>query len=491
MNILIAIVSDAYSDAMKRSVPLFWRARCELIAEYEPLLPKLENDELSVIYNNGDLEGDEKNLKKAPPPATWQYKCLLAQEGIVGTGVVFGLVLFELIYVGGLRSKEDTEVSTLAPSFWWGLGVTLLFLGEILLRYYVWRHTVRCFAKEDEEEASFNNEGEQESESSTTASPNVSSISESNRPLSLNGLSKTSQNQNSIGGFFWNKFRLLDATIVLVDVVFLIIEIALFLTGGSGDKSTTKAAVKLGRVVRLSRGAKWIRATRALRSCRFLVRLSEAWRKSFRPTRSSVRKELLRCFNDLEKASGWAGRLTDPYAKVRVDVSTSKSALLEAIGCTPALAVGRKECGDIAGRLAATEIAVAHVAEKTAALVSTVDAIARHLQVRPQESSVSESNTADRAIIEHKMESNNTSFDEPQPECQQSDAHGTKTGMMSWDLVRDVVRPIPERRDSAVVELDQLVSIMFLFAPVCMLSYFTDVFIRPLVVMLPGRLLCR
>jgi len=40
MNILIAIVSDSYADAMHRSGPLFWRARLGLIAELEPLLPK-------------------------------------------------------------------------------------------------------------------------------------------------------------------------------------------------------------------------------------------------------------------------------------------------------------------------------------------------------------------------------------------------------------------------------------------------------------------
>ena len=40
MNILIAIVSDSYSDAMRRSAPIYWRARVLLIAEYEPLLPK-------------------------------------------------------------------------------------------------------------------------------------------------------------------------------------------------------------------------------------------------------------------------------------------------------------------------------------------------------------------------------------------------------------------------------------------------------------------
>ena len=33
LNILIAIVSDTYSDAAKRSIPLFWRARLDLIAE--------------------------------------------------------------------------------------------------------------------------------------------------------------------------------------------------------------------------------------------------------------------------------------------------------------------------------------------------------------------------------------------------------------------------------------------------------------------------
>ena len=33
LNILIAIVSDSYKDAMMRSAPLFWRARVDLIAE--------------------------------------------------------------------------------------------------------------------------------------------------------------------------------------------------------------------------------------------------------------------------------------------------------------------------------------------------------------------------------------------------------------------------------------------------------------------------
>jgi len=33
LNILIAIVSDSYADAMRRSAPLFWRARVDLIAE--------------------------------------------------------------------------------------------------------------------------------------------------------------------------------------------------------------------------------------------------------------------------------------------------------------------------------------------------------------------------------------------------------------------------------------------------------------------------
>jgi hypothetical protein len=49
MNILIAIVSDSYTDAIQRSSPLFWRARVDLIAEYEPLMPKLHDDELLEV----------------------------------------------------------------------------------------------------------------------------------------------------------------------------------------------------------------------------------------------------------------------------------------------------------------------------------------------------------------------------------------------------------------------------------------------------------
>ena len=57
MNILIAIVSDSYSDAMRRSGPLFWRARVDLIAEYEPLLPK---------YHETDFEALSPTLAAAP-----------------------------------------------------------------------------------------------------------------------------------------------------------------------------------------------------------------------------------------------------------------------------------------------------------------------------------------------------------------------------------------------------------------------------------------
>lgn len=100
---LIAIVSDSYADAMRRSSSLFWRARIDLIAEYEPLLPKYQDDDFIALMDEEQRkEFEEKNAKK---PNTWQYHSLMFQEGLVMTGVLCGVVLFELLYVGDLDDQ--------------------------------------------------------------------------------------------------------------------------------------------------------------------------------------------------------------------------------------------------------------------------------------------------------------------------------------------------------------------------------------------------
>ena len=42
---------------------------------------------------------DEFKEKQVKPPNTWQYHCLMFQEGLVATALVCGIVFFELIYI--------------------------------------------------------------------------------------------------------------------------------------------------------------------------------------------------------------------------------------------------------------------------------------------------------------------------------------------------------------------------------------------------------
>lgn len=81
-----------------------------------------------------------------------------------------------------------------------------------------------------------------------------------------------------------NPFRFLDSALVAVDVVILVS--TMILTGsGDGSAQSAKATVKLARVVRLARSARWLRGIKVLRSCRFVTKLANAWRRSALPTR--------------------------------------------------------------------------------------------------------------------------------------------------------------------------------------------------------------
>jgi hypothetical protein len=253
MNILIAIVSDSYTDAMARSGPLFWRARVDLIAELEPLLPKYqEEDDFTSLM---DEETKQIFLStKVELPNTWQYHCLMFQESMVATTIVCGLVLFELLYVSNMQNTPDPY----SPMFFGGLCISLFFLFEICLRFYTWWHSFRSW------------------------------------------------HDTALGGFFTNPFRLMDTVLVAIDVTILTLTFSLQASGGSATDA--KAAVKLTRLVRFARSARWLRGTKALRSCKFLAKLANQWRKYARPTKESLCLSIADSLADLEDKSNWAGR---------------------------------------------------------------------------------------------------------------------------------------------------------------------------------------
>ena len=71
---------------------------------------------------------DESLGKEKSKPTSWQYKCLKFQESIPFTFVVCVIVFLELFIINRLPSESDREG--------WGLGVTLFFFAEIVLRLY-------------------------------------------------------------------------------------------------------------------------------------------------------------------------------------------------------------------------------------------------------------------------------------------------------------------------------------------------------------------
>jgi len=170
--------------------------------------------------------------------------------------MVFGIVLFELIFVGNLRDKEDahrqqTDANyTYEPSFYWGLGISAIFLAGILLRYYTWSHTVAQI----------------EAHKSPARSHN-----DALSPLAAD---------SKIGGFFSDNFRVLDSVLVVLDILFFTLEIFLI-----DSNAYAKANSKLARVLRLARSAKWHGRVEVIRSLRFFHRLGLFFRKLGQPTR--------------------------------------------------------------------------------------------------------------------------------------------------------------------------------------------------------------
>mmetsp|Transcript_18900 Transcript_18900/g.42955 ORF Transcript_18900/g.42955 Transcript_18900/m.42955 type:complete len:647 (+) Transcript_18900:443-2383(+) len=272
MNVLIAIVSDSYADAMRRSVPLFWRARVDLIAEYEPLLPRMRNE---VKANAVELTDKQKIEKGLLEPKTWQYRCLVFQEGLIATGIVCGVVLFELLYIGSMPDDDETY----GKKFVFGLGVSIFFFAELTFRFYNWR------------------------------------------------VSYSKESRVLVGGFICNTFRLLDLILVVVDVFMLLSSFALSQVGGTDG--STKATVKLARSLRFARSARWLRGMKVLRSCRFVARLVNRWRRHARPTRRTLLAALTNGFETLEETKSWAGRSDDPIKIMKHDVDRGAHLVME------------------------------------------------------------------------------------------------------------------------------------------------------------------
>eukprot|EP00613_Pedinella_sp_CCMP2098_P038375 CAMPEP_0171801734 /NCGR_PEP_ID=MMETSP0991-20121206/72413_1 /TAXON_ID=483369 /ORGANISM="non described non described, Strain CCMP2098" /LENGTH=584 /DNA_ID=CAMNT_0012413415 /DNA_START=107 /DNA_END=1862 /DNA_ORIENTATION=- len=318
MNILIAIVSDSYSSAISRSTPLFWRARVELISEYEPLLPKLKaEDDLAT----------EKEVAHRKKHSNWQEQCLEFQEGIFVTTVMFVLVLVEVLYVS--RLEDDGVIN---EQFFWSLGISAAFFLELTLRAYVFCHTYGSL------------------------------------------LFKT-----PTGNFFTNPFRAIDIALVIVDILFLIITFVVLSGQDDEDSVETKGGVKFARVARLAKYVKslrWIRVSKMTRSCRVFANMANRWRRYARPTFKAVAASIEDVFESLEEESSWAGRTIDPTRQTKQDIQRSSSEVLHQVQAAQkafeqseqrVLAELARSEASTAARLAVTEKAVEALASQVMA----------------------------------------------------------------------------------------------------------------------------
>jgi hypothetical protein len=297
MNILIAIVSDAYADSMRRSAPLYWRARVDLIASYEHVLPTLDEKEAEKAILATRVTPKRAGLTQRQPtikrPRTWQYRCLKFQEGIFATAIVGGIVMFEFIFVGNLKDCDDDGKKD--EAFAWSIGISAFFLGEILFRYYNWWHSLSTVRLRDGPESG--------------AAASAGSI--------------------GLGDFFSDKFRLLDSSLVAMDLCILALDIALQSIGASKSNPTKEA--NLANMARMLRFARGFRGARILRSCRFFAKLMVRWRRYVRPSKRAVVASLTEALRALDEADSWAGRVTDLGQSVKREVERSTNRVLAAV----------------------------------------------------------------------------------------------------------------------------------------------------------------
>ena len=152
-----------------------------------------------------EIVDDTEDDTMKQEPNTWQYKCLKFQESPPATFVVCLIVFLELFLV---NSIEDD-----GARLGWSLAVSFFFFFELVLRMHVYLHTYGDFS-----------------------------------------------------GFFTDPFRVLDLTLVVIDMILLVL---VYTVGGLEDAR----AVKLVRVARLARNAKAIRSLKSLRSLKFIKSL--------------------------------------------------------------------------------------------------------------------------------------------------------------------------------------------------------------------------
>lgn len=82
-------------------------------------------------------------LKGGTPPDTWQYHCLLWQEGLLATFLVCGIVVFEFVYVGDTSSGGgDDDGNFYDTAFFISISVTIFFLFEICM-IDTFKHTLK------------------------------------------------------------------------------------------------------------------------------------------------------------------------------------------------------------------------------------------------------------------------------------------------------------------------------------------------------------
>mmetsp|Transcript_30816 Transcript_30816/g.69188 ORF Transcript_30816/g.69188 Transcript_30816/m.69188 type:complete len:393 (-) Transcript_30816:410-1588(-) len=278
MNVLIAIVSDSYTNAVNRSLPLFWHARLDLVAEYEPLMPTLKNEGLVVGLSaevTSELELEEKGQKE---PEIWQWRVLKFQEGLLATGFVCGIVVFELLWVQ--HSTTENPNAVFDERFWWEFGISLFFFFELLLRVYTWS-------------CSF---------SATT--------------------------RKTVGSFLWHPFRFVDTTLVVADIIMLVMTMALANLRGN---HSAKSSSKLARFFRFAKTIRWLKNLKAFRSCRFIAKSVNRMRRYAQPTNASLRASINSSFKGIEERASWAGRTCDSTKEMAQNIERNALKVMEGV----------------------------------------------------------------------------------------------------------------------------------------------------------------
>jgi hypothetical protein len=123
---------------------------------------------------------------------------------------------------------------------------------------------------------------------------------------------------------------------VAIDVAILSIEVLALATGAASRGSSTKAGVKLGRLLRFTKGLRGmrmlrsgIRGARLLRECRTsTLKLLDRWRRYMRPTKRGVTGSLRESLRALDEVDSWAGRVSDLGQNIKRELDRSTSMVI-------------------------------------------------------------------------------------------------------------------------------------------------------------------